>query len=188
MTDKINFNIDALGRTYSYNFSKLGEYKYYSTNNKNNTGKITVGDTIQKGKFITTTVGTNLFLKTTELKRILNKFSMYPVFIIIALALLIHTQKDLLTFGQTKIFNDMINATVKLEKYKVSPNENQKLNVRVFDAKTNETIDLSYADLLVKDTYNITTKIFSGLTDETGKFFYTWKIDENAEPGTYTVS
>ena len=40
MTDKINFNIDALGGTYSYNFSKSGEYKYYSTNNKNNTGKI----------------------------------------------------------------------------------------------------------------------------------------------------
>lgn len=50
---------------------------------------------------------------------ILNKFSMYPLFIIIALVLLIYIQKDLLTFGQTQIFNDIINATVKLEKYKV---------------------------------------------------------------------
>lgn len=82
----------------------------------------------------------------------------------------------------------MINVTVKQEIYKISPNENQKINIQVFDAKTNETIDLAYVDLMVKDTNNITTKIFSGLTDQTGKFFYTWKIDENAEPGTYTVS
>ena len=41
---------------------------------------------------------------------------------------------------------------------------------------------------MVKDTNNITTKIFSGLIDETGRFSYAWKIDENAEPGTYTVS
>lgn len=122
------------------------------------------------------------------MKLIFNKFSIYPLFIIIALVLLIYIQKDLLTFGQTQIFNDIINATVKLEKYKVSPNETQKLNVQVFDAKTNETIDLAYVDLMVKDTNNITTKIFSGLTDQAGKFFYTWKIDENAEPGTYTVS
>lgn len=71
MTDRINFNIEALGGTYSYNFSKSGEYKYYNINNKNNLGKIIVGDTIQKGKFITMTVWTNLPLKTTELKRIL---------------------------------------------------------------------------------------------------------------------
>lgn len=122
------------------------------------------------------------------MKLILNKFSMYHLFIIIVLVLLIYIQKDLFAFGQTQIFNDMINATVQLEKYKVIPNENQKLNVQVFDAKTNETIDLAYVDLMVKDTNNITTKIFSGLTDQTGKFFYTWKIDENAEPGTYTVS
>ena len=70
-TDTINFNIDALGGTYSHNFSKAGEYKYYNTNNKYNFGKIIVGDTIQKGKYITMTIGTNYLLKTTELKRIL---------------------------------------------------------------------------------------------------------------------
>jgi plastocyanin len=70
-TDRINFNIEPLGGTYSHNFSKAGEYKYYNTINKNNSGKITVGDTIQKGEFIKMTIGTNSPLKTTELKRIL---------------------------------------------------------------------------------------------------------------------
>jgi uncharacterized protein YfaS (alpha-2-macroglobulin family) len=82
----------------------------------------------------------------------------------------------------------MMNASVSLDKDKLSLMENQKLNVRVFDAKTNETIPLAYVDLIVRDTNNITTKIFSGLTDEKGNFSYTWKIDENAEPGIYTVS
>ena len=69
--DRINFNIEALGGTYSHNFSKTGEYKYYNTNSKNNSGKITVGDTIQKGKYTTMTIGTNFPLKTIELKRVL---------------------------------------------------------------------------------------------------------------------
>jgi plastocyanin len=69
--DRINFNIGALGGTYSHNFSESGEYKYYNANNKYNFGKITVGDTIQKGKYITMTIGTNFPLKTTELKRVL---------------------------------------------------------------------------------------------------------------------
>jgi hypothetical protein len=33
-------------------------------------------------------------------------------------------------------------------------------------------------DLRRKDTNRVVTRIFSGLTDETGKFSYVWKIDE----------
>ena len=68
-TNTVNFDIETLGGTYSHKFSKAGEYKYYNINNKNNPGKITVGDTIQKGKFTTMTMGTNLPIKTSELKK-----------------------------------------------------------------------------------------------------------------------
>lgn len=101
---------------------------------------------------------------------------------------LLYLPTDLVTFGQTQIFQDMINATVKVEKTTISPNENQKINIQVIDANTNETISLAYVDLIVKDTNNFITKIYSGLTNETGKFSYAWKIYENAEPGIYTVS
>jgi hypothetical protein len=91
-------------------------------------------------------------------------------------------------FGQTQIINDMMNASVSFDKDKLYPMENQKVNVQVFDAKTNGTIHLAYVDLIVRDTNNIAIKLFSGLTDEKGNFSYTWKIDENAEPGDYTVN
>ena len=76
----------------------------------------------------------------------------------------------------------------KSRKTSTSPNESQIINVQVFDANTNETIGLAYVDLIVKDSNNLITRIFSGLTDETGKFSYIWKIDKNAEPGAYSIS
>lgn len=112
----------------------------------------------------------------------------YFFIIIMTVILLLYIQRDLFTFGQTQIFTDMINATVKVEQDIIFPNENQIINVQVFDAKTNESISLASIDLIVKDTNNFITKVFSGLTDETGKFLYSWKIDENAKPGTYRIS
>ena len=82
----------------------------------------------------------------------------------------------------------MINSTVQIEKPEIYPNETQIINIQVFDANTNETIGLAYVDLIVKDSNNLITRIFSGLTDETGKFSYIWKIDKNAEPGAYSIS
>jgi hypothetical protein len=82
----------------------------------------------------------------------------------------------------------MINATANVEKPKIFPNESQIINVQVFDTNTNEAINLAYVDLMIKDTNNFITRIYSGLTDEKGKFSYAWKIDENAEPGTYIIS
>jgi hypothetical protein len=116
----------------------------------------------------------------------LNNFFMISIFAI--LFLIYFYNYNYSAFGQTQIFNDMMNTSVSFDKDKLYTTENQKLNVQVFDAKTNETIPLAYVDLIVRDTNNITTKIFSGLTDEKGNFPYTWKIDENAEPGIYTVS
>ena len=118
----------------------------------------------------------------------LNNCFIYPLFIIIVSIFLLYFQTDLFSFGQTQIFSNMINATVQLEKPEIYPNETQIINVQVFDANINETISLAYIDLMVKDTNNFITKIFSGLTDEMGKFSYIWKIDENAEPGTYNVN
>lgn len=69
LTEKIDFDIESLGGSYSHNFSKPGIYEYYNTDIKNQQGKITVGDTIQKGKFATMTMGTNLPMKTNELKK-----------------------------------------------------------------------------------------------------------------------
>jgi hypothetical protein len=112
----------------------------------------------------------------------------YPLFIIMISLSLLYLQTDLFTFGQTQIFPDIINATLKVEKPKISLNETQIINVQVFNTNTNETISLAYIDLIVKDSNNFTTRIFSGLTDENGKFSYMWKIDENAEPGIYSVS
>lgn len=68
-TDRIEFDIQALGGSYSHNFSKPGVYTYFNIDNKIYQGKITVGDTIQKGKFTTMTMGTNLPVKTSELQR-----------------------------------------------------------------------------------------------------------------------
>ena len=116
----------------------------------------------------------------------LNNFFMISIFTIFIL-IYFHNY-DYSAFGQTQIFNDVMNASVSLDKDKVYPMENQKVNVQVFDAKTNETISLAYVDLIIRDTNNIATKIFSGLTDEKGNFSYTWKRDENAEPGDYTVN
>ena len=118
----------------------------------------------------------------------LNNYFIYPLFIIIVSIFLLYFQTDLFSFGQTKIFSNMINSTVQIEKPEIYPNETQIINIQVFDANTNETISLAYVDLMVKDTDNFITKIFSGLTDEMGKFSYIWKIDENAEPGTYNVN
>ena len=118
----------------------------------------------------------------------LNNYFIYPLFIIIVSIFLLYIQTDLFSFGQTKIFSIMINSTVQIEKPEIYPNETQIINIQVFDANTNETISLAYVDLMVKDTDNFITKIFSGLTDEMGKFSYIWKIDENAEPGTYNVN
>lgn len=82
----------------------------------------------------------------------------------------------------------MVNATVNVEKPKIFPGETQIINVQVFDANTNEPISLAYVDLIVKDTNNFIKRIYSGLTNENGKFSYAWKIYENAEPETYRVS
>jgi hypothetical protein len=41
---------------------------------------------------------------------------------------------------------------------------------------------------VIKDTNNITTEIFSGLTDEIGKFSFELKLAKNTESGTYSVS
>jgi hypothetical protein len=118
----------------------------------------------------------------------LNYFFMISIFVVFFLIYFYNYNNNYSAFGQTQIFNDMMNTSVSFDKDKLSPMENQKLNVQVFDAKTNETIPLAYVDLLVRDTNNIATKIFSGLTDEKGNFSYTWKINENAEPSIYTVN
>lgn len=112
----------------------------------------------------------------------------YSLSIVVTFLFLLYLQPSIFTFGQTEIFTDVINATVKVEKPRISPNKNQIINVQVFDANTDEPIGLAHVDLIVRDSKNFITRIFSGLTDETGKFSYSWKIDENAETGTYSVS
>lgn len=77
-TQRIDFDLKDLGGSYAHNFSNPGVYSYHNTDNKSHQGKITVGDAIQKGKFTTMTMGINLPLKTTELKRI--TFTVEPNF------------------------------------------------------------------------------------------------------------
>jgi 5-hydroxyisourate hydrolase-like protein (transthyretin family) len=117
-----------------------------------------------------------------------SNFFIYPLFIITISLILLYFQTHLFTYGQTQIFPDIINATVNVEKPKIFPNETQMINVQVFDTNTNETISLAYVDLIVRDNNNFITRIYSGLTNENGKFSYAWKIDENAQYGTYNVT
>ena len=112
----------------------------------------------------------------------------YPLFIIMTFIFLLYIQTDLFTFGQMQIFSNMVNATVNVEKPKIFPGETQIINVHVFDANTTEPISLAYVDLMVKDTNNFIKRIYSGVTNENGKYSYAWKIYENAEPETYRVS
>lgn len=94
---------------------------------------------------------------------------------------------DLKTFAQVQSLGDKINANVTLENKKISPTEVQKLTVAVFDPNSGDPIESAYVDFIVQDPRDVTTEIFSGLTDENGLFTHTWNINQNAQSGKYSL-
>jgi plastocyanin len=60
----------SLGELITYNFTNPGIYEYFDKNYPDIRGTIVIGDAIQRGEYMSMTIGANLPINTTELKRI----------------------------------------------------------------------------------------------------------------------
>ena len=60
----------SLGDLITYNFTNPGIYDYFDKNYPDIRGTIVVGDAIQRGEYMSMTIGANLPINTTEFKRI----------------------------------------------------------------------------------------------------------------------
>lgn len=74
-SDTSNFNpliekVVSMGEHFTYNFTNPGVYNYFDKKHSDLRGTIVIGDTIQRGESMSMTIGANLPIKTTELKRI----------------------------------------------------------------------------------------------------------------------
>lgn len=63
----------------------------------------------------------------------------------------------------------------------------QTITVSVIDNLSKEELSGIEINGLVKYASKTTTKSFSGITDNNGKFFYSWKIAGNSKPGLFEV-
>ena len=59
----------SLGELITYNFTNPGIYEYFDKNYPDIRGTIVIGDAIQRGEYMSMTIGSNLPINTTELKR-----------------------------------------------------------------------------------------------------------------------
>lgn len=116
------------------------------------------------------------------------QYSAHLFYIVFLLFLLYVQQTDLTTFGQIQYLGDKIRANVTIENKNIIPSDQQKLSIKVVDPNTENPLESAYVDLIVQDPRNVTTEIFSGLTDENGLYTHTWNINENAETGKYTIN
>jgi len=111
------------------------------------------------------------------------------LFSLVFLVFLLYVQQsDLTTFGQIQSLGDKIHAYVTIENKNIIPSDQQKLSIKVVDPNTENPLESAYVDLTVQDPRNVTTEIFSGLTDENGLYTHAWNINENAETGKYTIN
>ena len=63
----------------------------------------------------------------------------------------------------------------------------QTITVNVIDKHSKEELPGIEINGLVKYASKTTTKSFSGMTDDNGKFSYSWKIAGNSKPGLFEV-
>jgi hypothetical protein len=63
----------------------------------------------------------------------------------------------------------------------------QTITVSVIDKHSKEELSGIEINGLVKYASKTTTKSFSGITDDNGKFSYSWKIAGNSKPGLFEV-
>ncbi|MDX1372961.1 MAG: hypothetical protein R3321_10850 [Nitrososphaeraceae archaeon] len=116
------------------------------------------------------------------------QYSAHLFYIVFLVFLLYVQQTDLTTFGQIQSLGDKIHTNVTIENKDIIPSDQQKLSIKVVDPNTENPLESAYVDLIVQDPRNVTTEIFSGLTDENGLYTHTWNINKNAETGKYTIN
>ena len=63
----------------------------------------------------------------------------------------------------------------------------QTITVNVIDKHSKEKLSGIEISGLIKYATKTTTKSFSGITDDNGKFSYSWKIAGNSKPGLFEV-
>ena len=63
----------------------------------------------------------------------------------------------------------------------------QTITVNVIDKHSKEKLSGIEISGLIKYATKTTTKSFSGITDDSGKFSYSWKIAGNSKPGLFEV-
>jgi plastocyanin len=68
--DILNEKVVSLGELITYNFTNPGIYNYFDEKHSDQRGTIVIGDAIQRGEYMSMTIGANLPINTTELKRI----------------------------------------------------------------------------------------------------------------------
>ena len=66
--------------------------------------------------------------------------------------------------------------------------DTQTIRFKVSDTKTGNFVNGSIARATVTYPDGKTVRQFSGVTDTTGQVKFTWRIENNAKPGTFSVS
>lgn len=85
--------------------------------------------------------------------------------------------------------NEMSNLElfININNDPVSRGNEQTITVNVIDKHSKEELSGIEINGLVKYASKTTTKSFSGITDDNGKFSYSWKIAGNSKPGLFEV-
>lgn len=97
------------------------------------------------------------------------------------------------SFNFKKIQNGTATETSNLELFidvyndPIIRGNEQTITVNVIDKHSKEKLSGIEISGLIKYATKTTTKSFSGITDDNGKFSYSWKIAGNSKPGLFEV-